>query len=163
MISKKVMIIGLIVAVIIISLGGLITKRVFFSHYIQDIVLTNNIVITSEWQEIGTPDLLRVEKDNQYISLLLEPPFEDDTPARGIKTPEGTIINPDIRLVDDEGKEYPLRFGGARGSKAKNFVNYRYEPALPADKTYTKVLIRSTYTIPLKQILWSGYDTKDLP
>jgi hypothetical protein len=150
------------VAVIIVVLGGLIVNKFFFHHYIQDVVLTNDIVISSEWKEIGTPDLLRVEKDNHYISLLLEPPFEDDTPAGGIKTPEGTIINPEIRLVDSEGNEYPLRFGGARGFKDKNFVNYRYDSSLPAKK-YSKVMIRSTTPLPLKQILWSGYNTKDLP
>lgn len=164
MINKKIMIIiGVILAVSILLLSGLIIKRVFFYNYLTEIVLVSDFVITSEWKEVGTADLLRVEKDNQYIALLLEPPFEDDMPARGIKTPEGTIVNPEIILVDEEGNEYPLSFGGSRYFEGKNFVNYRYGRGLPIGKKYSKVRIRSEIPLPVKQILWSGYNTKDLP
>jgi hypothetical protein len=163
MIVNKSISIGLLIVFIILFAGGLTIKMVFFRQYIRNVVLIENVVIAPEWKEVGTPDLLKVEKDNQYISLLLESPFEDDTRAGGIKAPDGTIIKPEIRLVDDEGREYSLHYGGARRFEDGVFVNYRYEANLPPDKHFAKVIIRSAASIPLRQILWSGYNTKDLP
>jgi hypothetical protein len=83
-----------------------------------------------------------LEKDVKYVSIILEPPFEDDTLNGGIKTPEGSIINPEIRLIDVDGKEYELRFAGSRHFQNNKYVNYKYDGKLPNSKDFSKILIK---------------------
>ncbi|MCY7348323.1 MAG: hypothetical protein LH614_19180 [Pyrinomonadaceae bacterium] len=149
----------------ILLLGGsaFIVKRVFFYRYLKEVVLSENVVITSEWKEVGNQDLLKITKEINYISILVRPPLTVDTPKGGIKTPESSIINPETKIVDDEGHEYSLSFGGSRQSESGDFANYRYVKDLPVDKRYSKILIRSDNPIQAKQIIWTGYNAKDLP
>ena len=144
-------------------IGGFLIKKIFFHRLYKDVVLENNFLISSDLKEIETQNLIKIEKDNHFISIDLEPPFEADTPKKGIKTPSGEIINPEIKLVDENGIEYPLTYSGSRGGESGNEIaNYKYNGNLPIDKTYKKVLIRSNLPIKAKMILWSGYDARDL-
>ena len=61
--------------------------------------------ISSEWAEIETDDLIKIKKDNHFVSIVLEPPLESGTPKGGIKTPDGRIMHSDIRIIDAEGKD----------------------------------------------------------
>ena len=154
----------LVISSIVILLGfSIFVKRVFFYNYLSQVVLADNFVVTPEWKNIGNSDLLRIEKENNYISVLLEPQFQVDIKERGIRTPEDSIINPEIKLVDNEGNEYQLVFGGGRSFENQNFINYNFGVPLPVVKSYSNVLIRSNNQIRVKQILWTGYDSKDLP
>lgn len=161
--SKNFALVIIIISGLILIMGGLVIKRIFFYHYLKEIKLANNFLITSQWKEVGNSDLLKSRKEIQYISILVKPPYEIDDQNGGIKTPDGSTVNPEIRLLDTDGNEYKLTFGGSRHFEDKNFANYRYDKDLPSGKDYSKVLIRSTVSIPAKQIIWSGYDAKDLP
>jgi hypothetical protein len=163
MFSRKALLISLLVTVLVVIGLGFVVTRLISRGYIAVVVLAEGITITSEWMEVGGRSSLEIKKENHYVSILLMPPFDADPYARGIKTPEGKIINPEVLLLDQNGNEYQMMFAGSRRSENDVFVNYRSESGLPPGKVFKSVRLRSTEPLPVKQILWSGYDTKDLP
>lgn len=163
MISKKNMMISFVITILVVLFSVFIFKRIFYYNYYKDVVLAENIIISSDWKEIESIGRIKIEKDNQFISIVLEPPLEPDTGKGGIKTPNGQVLNPEIKLVDADGEEYSFTYYGGRRTNDKVMANYKYKGILPLDKIYSKVRIRSDFPIKAKQILWSGYNTKDLP
>ena len=156
-----------IVASAIIIFGGMVVWRLFFHETLKNVVLANDVQITSEWKEVGTPNELKVDKKYNYISLQIAPPLEAYTVGggstkSGIKIPSGEVVNPEIRIIDVEGKEYPLFYSGHRGGGAFEFVNYEFEGNLPIDKKYQKVKLRSDVPLTIKKIFWSGFDQSDM-
>lgn len=161
--NKNVIVILFLIAIPTALLGGFFIKKFFSQTLYKDIVLEDDLLISSEWKEIDTQNLIKIEKDNHFVSILLEPSFEANTPKGGILIPSGEIVNPEIKLVDEDGNEYLLTYKGSRGKEnGKEIANYGYKGSLPIDKIYKKVLLRSDYPIKAKKILWSGYDAKDL-
>ncbi len=130
--------------------------------YIKEVTLQKNIFITSEWKEINTRNLVKIDKDINYISIVLEPPYETFASSEGIKIPSGEVINPEIKLVDEDGKEYSFAYSGARLYGNNEYANYKYYGDFPVDKEYEKLLIRSDSQIKAREIQWSGYNTEDL-
>ena len=159
--KRNILILGL-VGILSVLAGLFIYVNFFFGKYIKETVLEENGVISSEWREIDARNLAKIEKDKHYISILLESSFKADTDKGGIKSPDGEIINPEIKLVDSEGNEYSLIYIGSRRYRNGEYVNYGYRPNLPGDKIYEKVLVRSNKPIKVQKIIWSGYDIKDL-
>src|SRR5690606_9367342 len=155
-----------ITAIALLICGVMVAWRLFFHETLKNSVLAKDFKITSDWKEVGSSDELMVDKDYRYISLQIEPPFEAYTIAdpskSGIKIPGGKIVNPEIRIEDTEGNEYPLVYSGHRGGGPNEFVNYKFERGLPREKNYQKVKLRSDYTMTVKAVLWSGYDQTDL-
>ena len=162
MIKKNTKMIFLLIVISILFLSGYFVKKTFFHERLKETVLKDNFLISSEWNEVDTKNKVKIEKDNHYVSILLEPPYETFGIKGGIKTPNGEIVNPEIKLVDEQGKEYLLTNMGARRNGEDEYANYGYHTNLPADKVYKTVLIRCDFPIKAKQILWSGYDNKDL-
>jgi hypothetical protein len=132
---------------------------IFRPPLFHNIVLAENVEIGSEWIEINPSSSLRVERDNNYIGLVLEPPFKTPYGSHGVETPDGKIVNPEISLADEDGNKYALVYSGAGGEEVSR---YKYRGDLPRDKPFKKVLLRSDFPIKVKEILWSGYDNKDL-
>jgi hypothetical protein len=162
MLSKNNMYFIIIAVIGLFLFGYLFTKFYLYSSLYTDKVLINNFAITSNWKEIEFQELIKVEKDNQFICISLEKPYEADVDQKGIKTPTGTIAKPEIKLIDEKNNEYILQFAGSRGGEMGNDIaNYDYKN-LPDEVALKKMLIRSDQPIKTKQILWSGFNTKDL-
>lgn len=161
--KKKIMLIGLALIIASVFVGVLIFKRLFYYNYYLDIPLSGRTVISSDWSEIDVGDLVKLKKDNQFVSLVLESPLEPDSRNGGIKTPDGKIFNPEIKLIDEELNEYLLEYCGGRRYEAKVMANYGCNSKLSSAKKYPKLIIRSSYPMTVREIIWSGYNTKDLP
>lgn len=146
----------------IIFFGAFIINTLFFSKRIKEITLENSFLITEERQEIESQNRLKIEKDNHYISIMVEPPLEAFAVRNGIKTPEGEIANPEIYLIDEEGVEYLLTHSGSRRYEGNEFANYAYESGLPPKNKYTKIFLSSKIPVKAKKIIWSGYNSRDL-
>lgn len=156
-------IVFLIVGMILIA-GFCLVKRLFFHKYYRDLVLVDDFLITPEWKTLEATKTVAADKDINFISIGVALPFEAFSIRDGIKSPEGTIINPEIILVDMDGVEYDFaRKAGARRYQGYDFANYKYDGDLPRNKKFTKILLRSSVPIPTTRIQWSGYNIKDLP
>ena len=154
----------LLVIILTIALASIlgfkfVVQKVHRRQLFHNTVLAENVLISPEWQQIDTRNLIKVNKDRHFIGVVLELPLETPYGSGGIKIPSGKIINPEIKLFDDSENEYNLTRSGSGGTDTSR---YEYEGQLPLNKTYTKVLLRSDYPIMTKQILWSGFNNRDL-
>ena len=158
---KKTVLVALLLVTGVVIVGLLLFSWpfIFRPPLFHNIVLAENEQIGSDWIEIVPKENLRAERDNTYIGIALELPFKTPYGARGIETPDGRIVNPEIFLVDEDGNEYSFLRSGAGGEDTSR---YKYSGNLPRDKVFKKVRLRSDVPISVKQILWSEYDNKDL-
>ena len=163
--NKKTIFITGLIGISLILIGCFVYINFFFGKYLKETDLESNLLITSDWKEIDIKKLVKIEKDINYISILLEPPYKTFTSSGGggIKTPSGEVFNPEIKLLDEDGKEYLLAYGGSRLFSNNEYANYRYQVNLPVDKKYEKMLIRSDTPIKTQKIIWSSYNARDLP
>jgi hypothetical protein len=131
-----------------------------------DTVLAENFVISSEEQEINLEKKVKAEKLQQFIRLVLEPPYEDgvDIWAKasepGIVTPSGEKTNPEIRVIDENGKEYNMTYSGQSGKQIVLYGNNEEssEDHFSKGLTFKKLFIKSKLPIKVKYILWSNYE-----
>jgi hypothetical protein len=130
------------------------------------IKLSGPVTIGNEWVEFAPKQLLKADKDLQWVLLDLAPPFEDNSRAGpgpgaegGIRMPDGEVINPEIEVIDQYGNSFKLNWGGTRhGWPAYDLP---YPQKLPRDREYKTVRIRSPRPIKFKAIYWFCDSVKD--
>jgi hypothetical protein len=79
--------------------------------------------ISDQWIEFQAKPHLKPEKDQQMIVLEMESPFKYDfyregkepNKGQGILMPDGEVINPEIQVVDQNGKVFYLVYAGVFG------------------------------------------------
>lgn len=121
-------------------------------------IVAENILITSDWLEITPKNPLEVTKLVQEIVLSIEN-YENDIHTndfRNIKLADGTAINPEVQIVDENGKIYQLRDGTRLG----NLVGFTPNQGFPRKVTFKTVRIRSDKSFRCKKIYWYDYDLK---
>lgn len=160
--------VGAVIVVLLIALGGgLVAWRMFFHHYHVDVTIADTIVINSEWTEIRPPEPLRVEKENQFVSIGVVSPSSLNARGKGIASPDGKVATPEIKVISTDGVEYPMTYleGRIVGGlfETIEYASYGYKNGLPKSIKIEKILLRSDVPIPARKILWSGFNWKDLP
>lgn len=126
----------------------------------HDKLLATQVSCNTNWLELNVRDLVEVERDRQLISLQFLDSFEIDLEADGmLRHKSGHIINPDIKLITDDGVEYVILFSGARG---KHIATFRPEQALPKEEAFERLLIKCQNPLSIEKILWTTYDIKDM-
>jgi hypothetical protein len=107
----------------VIRVNEPMTEKPPYPQNYFDTVLAENFVISSEEQEINLEKKVKAERLQQFIRLVLEPPYEDgvDIWAKAsepsIVTPSGEKTNPEIRVIDENGKEYNMIYAGQSGKE----------------------------------------------
>jgi hypothetical protein len=121
--------------------------------------LAENIQVSSEWTEITPEKPLQGTEQIQRVMLSIEDyeSMSDDSDAGNIKLKNGTEINPEIQIVDENGKVYELRAIGLRNG---DVVFSLEKGLLPRDVTYKNVGIRSDKPFPAREIYWYDYSFK---
>ena len=129
----------------------------------KEVTIAENFVIEPEWKEITPESPLPVEREYQYVRISVKEPF-DAFAARGIETPVGEVVNPEIMLIgENENRTYQLVWKGAdREPLGGEYVNYGVENSLPKHLKVSKVFIRSDVPIPTKKINWSVFNWRDV-
>ena len=132
--------------------------------YPEGVALAKDLIITPDQTEIIGNNLLKVNKEEQFVALVLESNYKHSDGA--IRDTEGEFITVEIKLIDEEGKEFPLhlesfRSASINGDVIPEFGYSKVYNALPIGKAFKKVVLRSNKTIKVKSILWSGYNTED--
>ncbi|HZS46800.1 MAG TPA: hypothetical protein VFC63_17135 [Blastocatellia bacterium] len=119
--------------------------------------LATNLAVSSEWIEIIPQKPLTAEKDRNDIILSIEGYLHNiHEPFHPIKMPDGTVVNPEIQIVDQDGIVYPLKFSLRIGSS----LGFGGVPSAKWDKSvrnrvYVKVRIRCDEPITLSKVFWA--------
>lgn len=132
--------------------------------YRTEISLAKDFLVTDQWQTIDVKDLLPpLSKDRNDLYLAVPPSYKAWDPApRGIEAPDGTIIKPEIEVVDSNGVIYVFKQTGAARSRYEK-ATYAASPELAKETQITRIRIRANHSILIPAIIWSSYDIKDLP
>lgn len=158
--SKKIFVMIVILLIVGILVAGFFFKKAFLDSPFKTTLLAENVLISSEWKEIDVKDRVTLRGDGQFLSVNISPPFEGDFDNKGVRTPDGKIVNFEVKIVDEEGNEYPLPYEGFLG---KWHINYGLGASkLPSRKNYAKILIRSDVPIEAKRVLWVYFYRKDM-
>lgn len=126
--------------------------------------VAENVQVTSEWFEITPEQPLKITKQVQSVQLLIEgykhDVHKDD--FGNIQLTDGTYINPEVEIVDENGKTYQLKDGRRSGDLIGFSPNKEIHgtPYFTKDVTYKTIRIRSDKTFICKKIIWYDYDLK---
>lgn len=151
---------------ILVIFGGLIALYYGINYLvasslkpIQQIIATN-ISVTSQWVEIIPESPMKVNKQMiQRLFLIIDGyEFDESNDNWQLKISDGTIVEPEIQILDEYGKVYDLH----NGTRIGNLVGFypkrngdRFN-GFPADRTYTKIRIRSNEPFLCSKIIWSN-------
>ena len=136
--------------------------RFFFPYLDQDV--TGQVLISSEWTEIVAKKPFRVERQIQIIVLDLDKSIDLQKEGWGIVLSDGSVVTPEVELVDQEGKTYRLEvpsawFSPSTGVKYREFSS---KNELPNGKIFQAVRIRSDKPVRCNRIFWRCYNMWDV-
>lgn len=129
--------------------------RLFNPYLDQEI--SGPTTISSEWREIVPRQPIRVERQIQYMTLDVADPFEPVYDKWSLRLGDGSVVKPEVQLVDENGNVYNLT-SPALDNKGIAFRN----SDLPKDRVYRSVRIRSDKPIRLTRIYWRCYNQWDV-
>lgn len=129
--------------------------------------VATNVQINSVWTEIIPQNPLKIVKRLQKIYLEIECEQNENQEENVWYLEDGTIINPQVQLIDEFGNTYDLEGGNAAvkpitsdlWKASKLGFSYRLGK-LPTDRKYTKIRVRNDQTFTCSKITWLNYERK---
>ena len=118
---------------------------------------------SSEWMEITPQEPLKPEREVNAVILIFATEYKPDYKANGLRFPDGAVVVPEVQLIDQDGKTFPMGIEsmGATGMGFGFFDPNSHLESLPKDKIYPTVRIRSSQPIQCSKIVWQGYNQRD--
>ena len=152
---------GVVIVLLMVLGGGLVTWKLFFSSPYNTVTTSGETEIGPHWREIHPSEPLSVEKEEQYVSLGVVPPYRAWA-CKGITLPTGQLVMPEIKLIAADGQEYDLTYHGSRrgGSPFSDieYADFEYTNGLPRSIKIEKILLRSDAPLRVTKIVWLGYN-----
>lgn len=121
------------------------------------------VTVFTEWLEITPKKPLVPERRIHEIFLKSAGGYEPDYKGWGLRLPDGTVLTPEVQLVDQYGGVYQLKFGvlDETGISFTFRDPVSHEEILPTDRTYRAVRIRSSKPIKFSRVVWRCYNPWD--
>jgi hypothetical protein len=112
------------------------------------------ITSNSGWLEIKPEPPLKPSKQSQYLVLDVATPYELESKSWGVRLPDGSIVTPEVELVDEYGNTFnldrPSMFSPTSHFTQRGFSTWN----LPKDRVYRTVRIRSDKPIQYSRVIW---------
>jgi hypothetical protein len=154
--------VGLLIPVIVGAI--IVSKSIYrFIHPYLDREIAGQTTISHQWLEITPEQPLRPERQVQYLYIHTAP-FDPDYRAWGIRFPDGSVVTPEVQLVDQDGSLYSLKsssFSLEDRTRSNIVSGIGFKADIPKDKVYRTVRIRSDKPITVSSIVWRCYDPRD--
>lgn len=159
---------ALIVILSVLLFCGLLVAGfyAFFMYSLNNMkkkqTIAKNVQITSEWLELKPDKPLDSTKNFQKILLSIENYTNNHKDYENIRLKDGTNINPEIEIIDENGKVYHLEISGRVNDDVKFDVNEKLDniDSLPQNVKYKIIRIRSDKPFLCKKIYWYDYNLK---
>ena len=129
--------------------------------------IASNVSISSEWTVIKPESQMKTKRDFQSVLLKIENSKHNERSE--ILLSDGTVVNPEIEILDEYGNNYPLdsKSGVVNNydSESKTFeLNSagfsKKSEKLPEDRVYIQVRIRSDKPFSASKVIWYNYNLK---
>ncbi len=125
--------------------------------YIETVITTTPLTLSSEWQEIVPPRPLRCERTDQELLLHSATPYSKKVDPLAMLLQDGTVAKPQAQLFTADGKAHELDVLSFWGDEV--VLSGR---ALPRSTNFTKLRIRSNNPIKLSEIRFNCYNYADV-
>jgi hypothetical protein len=141
---------------IILSIPLALTALIFYAMItsLSEREIAGATTSNSEWLEIKPDPPLKPSKRNQYLVLDVASPYELEDRSWGVRLPDGSIITPEVQLVDEYGNTFnldrPSMFSPTSHFTQRGFSMWD----LPKDRVYRAVRIRSDKPIQYSRVIW---------
>jgi hypothetical protein len=134
---------------------------VIYANTPNDRTIAKSVDVTQEWTEVAIDPVVTPAKRVQEINLRIKDFREDrNSNTFDVRLPNGTVISPEIELYDEGGTKFEFHHSGF---VMKTYDDVVFSPgvsALPADRRYTRMRIRSSVPFSCDQIYWRDYNPK---
>lgn len=167
-IKTKHILIGLLVGVGLLAAAfyGLIVYLQY--DFSNEQVVTTDILVTESWTDIVPESPMNVSKQIQTVYLEIKGYKLDNHQAASweIKLPDGTVIKPELQLIDGSGNTFILEHGSHLLRQDVDLIGFSItannggNTKIPDDRTYTKLRIRSDKPFRCSKIIWSNRNLK---
>jgi hypothetical protein len=127
-------------------------------------------MVSSDWREIIAIKPFTAEREENAVMFDFAIPLNEkdlvtgnDVTKWGIRFSDGSVIMPEVQLVDQNGNVYPLIVGFF----STKLVGFRMiDPAtqlenLPRDKTFRAVRVRCARDISFSRVYWYSFNQSD--
>jgi hypothetical protein len=138
--------------------------------------ISGPVIISSNWVEITPQEPLTVSQRTQSVLLVVadrytpyRDPFRPEDPSWdrswAMRFPDGTLVRPEVQLVDEYGNIYDLMApsfidkdrgrGDERGGMGfSTRFDERIDSNLPRDRVYRTVRVRSPRPVHCSKVIW---------
>lgn len=126
--------------------------------------IANNILVSPEWTKITPMPSMEIKKNLQAVLIHIEGCWRNFH-EKNFRLSDGTIIKPEVEIIDEYGNEYHLRSGRSGISplspdSEKWIVDYiGFYGQTPKDRNYAQIRIRSDKPFQCS-ISWYDYNLK---
>lgn len=111
--------------------------------------IARDVLISTDWLDIQPGPPLKVKHDVQHVYLAIEGYKHDlEDPLIPITLEDGTTLNPEIQVIDEDGRVYKLKGLAIVGT----LVGFRAK--FPRDGVYTRVMIRGDKPFRCSNVYW---------
>jgi len=119
------------------------------------------ITIGKEWSEIKLLKPIKAERQINRLVLEYTNDYNWDL-LNQLRTSNGTLFFPDVELVDDSGRPLKLTWSSTReGAVGFAYHDSRGEEALPRDRMFSIVRLRSAEPLNCMRLVWESTNSWD--
>lgn len=157
--SLKLTIITLAVLGAVISVGYV--ALIIYININSEISLAKDIAVTSDWTEITIKPAISAEYRHQSINLIT-PNIDSNSKFDGIHLQDGTVLRPELELIDEKGSIQPLALSGftRKYDLAANYGAAEGTLGFSKSRKFVTLRIKSDFPFACKSISWVDYDPK---
>lgn len=157
--GKKIIVSILIGLGCLFILFGSVVAYIFYDASAINQTVATDVSITSEWIELASDSSIKPEKQVQEVVFVIDgykTDFRDN--SFQIKLPNGTVVNPEVQIFDENGNAYELMHSGF----TNNDITFtpKTNGGFLKDRNYSKLRIRSDKPFQVSRIIWRNRNLK---
>jgi hypothetical protein len=159
------------IGVVLILLVGLwfgifVIQKIYrlYNPYL-DYEISGYTTIRTEWTEISFANLIIPERPENEVIVEFESLYTPSRQDEGLLLPDGSILAPEIQVVDQQGNIFELNkvLGLGPQSFGRGMVDPEtWKNKLPRDRSYKAIRIRSNKSVKATRIYWQSYSFEDM-
>jgi hypothetical protein len=107
-INKAILAGGTVIVILVVAF--LLYRRMGPLPTLTDRDIAGATAITSQWLEIEPAPALKPSGKQSLLILELEGDYTPDFQAQMLRFPDGSLGMPEVQLVDQQGRVFPLHF-----------------------------------------------------
>ncbi|MFL6373747.1 MAG: hypothetical protein ACJ73D_03670 [Pyrinomonadaceae bacterium] len=160
---KNLRIVGLLIAAFFGSVVVIYVAFLVYINFPNDQVIARNVKVTNEWTELVIDPPVSAHNRDQYVTLRTYGIDFQAAGFDGVHLKNGTVLNPDIELIDVDDTTQSLHPSGAdQGHFAVDavFSPVKDSMGFVKNRRFARLRIRSDVPFDCERLAWVDYNPK---